>query len=634
MAGILKVDKSDGASGDVEIRLDRRHDGADAKIKVAAGASGAYGTELHFITQHATGPTENTVMVLDDNANVGIGTTSPTTALQVTGEISASSHITTDGEIKLLDGGQFGARINYNTTNNLLNIQANEVSGDDILMMANDKVMIGTSHVNDLLTIDTDSATARHVISGSSTSTGSFGAGYIDNKLGIGTTTPTYDLDINKSVSGGEITLRVVNSNTGANSSARLYLGAFGASGTGDPHIYFNDDVNDWALGVDKSDSSKFKLSDHSSIGTNDRLVIDTSGKVGIGTDSPDSTLHVHTATAGSWSPPAYGDDLVIENSADAGMSIVSPDGNSSYLVFSSPSRNAQYNALVYSSYGGGSEYLAMNTYQGGEVMRLTHQGRVGIGTTSPGTTLEVDGQAMVSGSGLWFKHATYAAGDLGFKVSGQAFQMGLFGEDGYIEFHTDDTLRWTMDDGGAFVGGGIIRTGTGTEASPAIQFASANDGFYHLASGDTGINVLVNNVQEALFRDGGDFHVDGDIIAYSTLTDSDYRLKTNIQNISSSLDKVKKLRPVEFDWLVDRDNHEYGLIAQEVEEVLPMLVSEHNALGDTKKFLKELDGTEVSKTVDYSKLTVLLVDAMKEQQEQINELKTEIQELKNGSSK
>ena len=61
-------------------------------------------------------------------------------------------------------------------------------------------------------------------------------------------------------------------------------------------------------------------------------------------------------------------------------MSIVSPDGNSSYLLFGSPSRTGQYNAIVYSGYGGGSEYLAMNTYQGGEVMRLTHQGNVGIG--------------------------------------------------------------------------------------------------------------------------------------------------------------------------------------------------------------------------------------------------------------
>ena len=71
-------------------------------------------------------------------------------------------------------------------------------------------------------------------------------------------------------------------------------------------------------------------------------------------------------------------------------ISIVTPDANSGYLVFSSPSRSGTYNAIIYSKYGGGSEYLAMNTYQGGEVMRLTHQGRVGIGTTTPYGKLEV----------------------------------------------------------------------------------------------------------------------------------------------------------------------------------------------------------------------------------------------------
>jgi hypothetical protein len=235
----------------------------------------------------------------------------------------------------------------------------------------------------------------------------------------------------------------------------------------------------------------------------------------------------------------------------------------------------------------------------------------------------------------IFFTGGGFGSGDIGIKLSTTHLQIGEWGGvPGDIEFYTDDNLQWTIDDSGNFVSTHArIQTGTGTASSPAIQFASANDGFYHLALGDVGINVLVNNVQEFLFKDGGDFHADGDVVAYSTTTDSDKRLKTNITNISSSLDKVKKLRPVEFDWLVDRDKHEYGLIAQEVEEVLPMLVSEHNVLGDTKKFLKELDGTEVSKTVDYPKLTVLLVDAMKEQQEQIDELKSELKELKNGST-
>ena len=109
--------------------------------------------------------------------------------------------------------------------------------------------------------------------------------------------------------------------------------------------------------------------------------------------------------------------------------------------------------------------------------------------------------------------------------------------------------------------------------------------------------------------------------------------MKTNVQSISGSLYKLKQLRPVEFDWLVDRDRSEYGLISQEVEKVVPEIVTEHNAIGDTKKFLKNLDGTETFKTVDYAKLTVLLVDAIKEQQTQIDELKRDVEELKNGSS-
>ena len=62
-------------------------------------------------------------------------------------------------------------------------------------------------------------------------------------------------------------------------------------------------------------------------------------------------------------------------------------------------------------------------------------------------------------------------------------------------------------------------------------------------------------------------------------------------------------------------------------------LIVVNRAIGDTKKFLKNLDGTETFKTVDYAKLTVLLIDSVKEQQEQIDKLKKEVKELKNGSS-
>jgi len=68
------------------------------------------------------------------------------------------------------------------------------------------------------------------------------------------------------------------------------------------------------------------------------------------------------------------------------------------------------------------------------------------------------------------------------------------------------------------------------------------------------------------------------------------------------------------------------GLIAQEVEKIEPLLVKDVEAIGSATKYL---DGDDTYKTVDYAKLTILLTDAIKEQQEQIDELKQQIEEIK-----
>lgn len=102
-------------------------------------------------------------------------------------------------------------------------------------------------------------------------------------------------------------------------------------------------------------------------------------------------------------------------------------------------------------------------------------------------------------------------------------------------------------------------------------------------------------------------------------LPSSDERLKENITPIQNALDKVKELNGVEFDFKNSDDygylkQHQIGLIAQEVEKVIPEIVSENKNgyLG-----------------VSYQHLTALLIEAVKEQQKQIEELKTEINLLK-----
>ena len=91
----------------------------------------------------------------------------------------------------------------------------------------------------------------------------------------------------------------------------------------------------------------------------------------------------------------------------------------------------------------------------------------------------------------------------------------------------------------------------------------------------------------------------------------SDVILKENIKTIDNALDKVTKLRGVEYDYKENK-KHSIGVIAQEVEEVLPELVN----------------GSE-QKSVAYGNIAAVLIEAIKEQNEVINKMKKEIEDLK-----
>lgn len=105
----------------------------------------------------------------------------------------------------------------------------------------------------------------------------------------------------------------------------------------------------------------------------------------------------------------------------------------------------------------------------------------------------------------------------------------------------------------------------------------------------------------------------------------SDVRLKKDIEPLVGSLDKVLQLQGVSFTWNRDTSfyvgrlkSNDIGLIAQDVEKIAPELVIE-----------TEINGVDFKvKNVDYSRLTPLLVEAIKEQQKQIEELKQRIADL------
>ena len=101
-----------------------------------------------------------------------------------------------------------------------------------------------------------------------------------------------------------------------------------------------------------------------------------------------------------------------------------------------------------------------------------------------------------------------------------------------------------------------------------------------------------------------------GDVTAYAS---SDERLKENIVEIDNALEKVKQIRGVEYDWTEQYleeyahvPKHDVGVIAQEVEKVLPEIVAERD------------NGI---KAVRYEKLTAMIIEAVKELSARVDEL-------------
>jgi hypothetical protein len=166
-----------------------------------------------------------------------------------------------------------------------------------------------------------------------------------------------------------------------------------------------------------------------------------------------------------------------------------------------------------------------------------------------------------------------------GFKTTANtyaSFIIGQYNNAGYL-FFKDSATNWNPTDA-VFV----IGNGNGINADPKKN----SDAFYILKNGDG-------------------------YMAGTLTQGSDSRLKTNIQPLVSSLNKIMALNGITFNWnkitAQGSDDKQIGVIAQDVEKVLPELVN-INSSG--------------YKTVNYIGLIPVLIESIKEQQKQIDELK------------
>ena len=406
------------------------------------------------------------------------------------------------------------------------------------------------------------------------------------------------------------------------------------------------------------------------------RMRIDKDGQVGIGTTSPTNKLQVVAGNAqvqarfGDANYTAAAIRLGGDNGA-GGRLYFEYNGDTSYI----DSYGGHGSTQRYRDLSINARELFFKTGAASESMRIDASGNVGIGTDNPVSNLTVVSPSAAGNS--IFKFGTSAsmthAGTMehkaivGTATSGAWYSIGAiedsksaiitiktaahsgatlvvnrgYGQSGHSHFQV---LTSTLNANGGYAnisavrihGGGLVDIKLGWTSGPTVEvelsvygngFNLADD--LRISSGGTGtypFNVLDIYTFEGgsghmrihdKILTGGDIKAGGDVIAYAS---SDRNFKDNLVKIEAPLDKINKLSGYYFNWNDSQTSYEagtrdIGVVAQEVEEVIPEIVN-------TRK-----DG---HKAVRYEKMVALLLEGIKEQQGTIEQLKDRLNKLEN----
>ena len=458
--------------------------------------------------------------------------------------------------------------------------------------------------------------------------------------VGIGTTGPTAKLQIGSNVDPSqtaESLVHLLSSTTSSTVNGFTHLKldyTSGASpGTAGAQIMFNQgyhpgntdytqpvgSIRGWKTGADYNYGGGLQLlyqPDAGALGVLVGMTLTGGGNVGIGVTSPNYKLSVANANT----------RIISATYIDGANGIMSHAGAPNYGL-----ESFQVRGDIISFW---TDYDASH-YQGTEKMRIDQSGNVGIGTDSPtqaklcidGTqnsiyltrggvtdtkwTISSDSVSMyISEAGVGYIMTLKENGYVGIGTTGPSYKLDIRGSSVVSMIRTLDTTSPTL---GLFVNDGSNGVGTiSVDDGGHMTFDTGSTGAGQAekvritAGGDVGINDTTPSYKLDV---DGTIRATGDVIAYS-----DIRVKDNIKTIDNALEKTIKLRGVSYTRNdIDDTSTKIGIIAQEVLKVLPEVVSQD----DKGKY-----------SVAYGNISGLLIEAIKEQQKQIDSLQEQIKKM------
>ena len=315
-----------------------------------------------------------------------------------------------------------------------------------------------------------------------------------------------------------------------------------------------------------------------------------TNNRVGIGTDLPDTSLHISAASSAR---------LRLEDTTNNVKADILVGDTSSVIG------NASNHDLAFMT---------------NDINRMTidSSGLVGIGTDTPTTYGDSNTKLAVvtptsNANDVNIRFGTNDVKGIIFvnDVSGNGVGFGTTTDD-HVQFNTNNTERMRIDSSGRLRLGGTF---TGT--------FPGNDEQTFMLDGTMGLKADGDGVR--FYRESNSSQVGAIAINTSSTsynTSSDYRLKEAVVDMTGAIDRVKALAPKRFNFIADSDTTVDGFLAHEAQAVVPEAVTgTHNEVDD--------GGNPVMQGIDQSKLVPLLTAALKESIAKIETLETEMTALK-----